>query len=279
MGKFDGFLMCSDVDGTLTNSKGEISKENLEAIKYFQKNGGKFTISTGRFPEYIKNYFKVFSPNCPAVVANGGILYDYINDKIIKSESLLEDLIDLIEFFWYNMPQVNQIGFSDENECTFNLVKDKNAFLDNYFKNVIEIKSLDWLKNIYNENKHNITRMFFIMSEDKLMESYAKLKSKFSDKFELFPSWKEGIECMPFGINKGKMVLELKKYLGDIHTTVCVGDYDNDISMLKIADISYAVENAPQRVKDYATKIAPEHNQSAIKYIINNLLIEKGEVL
>ncbi len=40
MGKFDGILICTDLDGTLMNSKKEISKENLDAIEYFKANGG-----------------------------------------------------------------------------------------------------------------------------------------------------------------------------------------------------------------------------------------------
>lgn len=45
---FDGYTLVSDMDGTLINSNKEISKENLDAIKYFVNNGGKFTVATGR---------------------------------------------------------------------------------------------------------------------------------------------------------------------------------------------------------------------------------------
>ena len=35
MGKFDGILICSDVDSTLTYEAGKVSDENAKAIKYF----------------------------------------------------------------------------------------------------------------------------------------------------------------------------------------------------------------------------------------------------
>ena len=41
-------LIASDMDGTLLNSKHEISKENLEAIKKAEDQGIRFTIATGR---------------------------------------------------------------------------------------------------------------------------------------------------------------------------------------------------------------------------------------
>ena len=50
MGKFDGILICTDLDGTLINSSEKVSKENLDAIEYFKANGGLFTFVTGRLP-------------------------------------------------------------------------------------------------------------------------------------------------------------------------------------------------------------------------------------
>ena len=37
---FDGYLLVSDMDGTLLNSKGKLSEENKKAIEYFVDNGG-----------------------------------------------------------------------------------------------------------------------------------------------------------------------------------------------------------------------------------------------
>ena len=44
MARYDNILLCSDLDGTLRNSKGEISEENIQAIKYFCDNGGLLTL-------------------------------------------------------------------------------------------------------------------------------------------------------------------------------------------------------------------------------------------
>ena len=40
MGLFDGYLICTDCDGTLTSEEKQISDKNIEAINYFQKEGG-----------------------------------------------------------------------------------------------------------------------------------------------------------------------------------------------------------------------------------------------
>ena len=54
--KFKGYLLCSDCDGTLTYGEEVLSEENVKAIKYFQKEGGIFTLATGRFPEYADKF-------------------------------------------------------------------------------------------------------------------------------------------------------------------------------------------------------------------------------
>ena len=52
MGKFDGYLICTDLDGTLYRNDKTVSAENREAIEYFKREGGYFTFVTGRMPYY-----------------------------------------------------------------------------------------------------------------------------------------------------------------------------------------------------------------------------------
>ena len=48
MKKFDGIMICTDLDGTLLQSDKTISEENTRAIEYFKSEGGRFTFITGR---------------------------------------------------------------------------------------------------------------------------------------------------------------------------------------------------------------------------------------
>ena len=43
MGLFDGYLMCVDFDGTVAH-RGKIVPKNVDAIRYFEAEGGRFTI-------------------------------------------------------------------------------------------------------------------------------------------------------------------------------------------------------------------------------------------
>lgn len=72
MGRFDGILICTDLDGTLLNSDRRISKENLEAIEYFKQEGGIFTFVTGRMPFFVSDMYEAVQPNAPFGCVNGG---------------------------------------------------------------------------------------------------------------------------------------------------------------------------------------------------------------
>ena len=74
--KFEGYVIYSDLDGTLLNNKKEVSDENKKAINYFIENGGKFSIATGRAFEATEKYIEGVRIDIPAIVYNGGMIYD-----------------------------------------------------------------------------------------------------------------------------------------------------------------------------------------------------------
>lgn len=64
MKKFDGLLLGCDMDGTLLDSRKQISAKNQEAIWYFVKNGGSFSLATGRAPRAIDIYRTLLPVQC-----------------------------------------------------------------------------------------------------------------------------------------------------------------------------------------------------------------------
>ena len=76
MGKFDGMLVCTDLDGTLYRDDKSISSKNKEAIEYFKSEGGLFTFITGRLPYYSVDAYNAIQPNAPFGCINGGGIYD-----------------------------------------------------------------------------------------------------------------------------------------------------------------------------------------------------------
>lgn len=63
-GKFSDYLLVSDMDATLLDDNHTISEENRQAIDYFIKNGGRFTVATGRMVEADSCIYAEFAHKC-----------------------------------------------------------------------------------------------------------------------------------------------------------------------------------------------------------------------
>ena len=90
MGRFHGILLASDFDNTLLyteealRSGGEIpamSRRNVDAIQRWMAEGGLFAVATGRTMRAFGRYAAMVPTNAPAVVDNGGAIYDYRTEE------------------------------------------------------------------------------------------------------------------------------------------------------------------------------------------------------
>lgn len=76
MKKFDGVLICSDIDGTLLNSKGVVTPNVINSINYFQNNGGRFTLATGRSMDNVLPLLvEQLSIKIPIICLSGAAIY------------------------------------------------------------------------------------------------------------------------------------------------------------------------------------------------------------
>lgn len=254
--KFEGFLICSDIDGTLSGQSG-ISKENIDAINYFQNEGGLFTVATGRSAHYINNFkFKV---NAPIVCVNGTAIYDLKNEKLLESFPLDNDYSRVIEFLFKRFSGT----FYNAEICTLD--------------SSIAFEGPDFLypERITEELcRHTSLKIVFrFKNSEDAANARKALNVEFSHITDFVRAWPFGLEMLPADGGKGKCIRILKeKYCKDVHTVIGIGDFENDISLIRDADIGIAVENAIDEVKAYADQIAPSNDHNAIAYIINNML-------
>ena len=87
-----------------------------------------------------------------------------------------------------------------------------------------------------------------------------------------YKKWKNNRLKIDKTAGKGSAVEFVCEHLQiPITDSVAAGDAENDISMLQIGDISYAVENALPHVKAVAKRQTVHYEQSAIAAIVADL--------
>lgn len=259
MGKFDGYLICSDIDGTFENgSNHEDFAPNREAVEYFLENGGRFTFTTGRYLFYLHEPRFAKYINAPACIFNGAVVYDYKTEKV-----LFETRLDV------TTKEIHEISepFLDR-MVRFNLCDGLDATYEKYL-------GFDLPSRVYNGYPYKTVSVFDnekdTVDYQHYLEGLHALKNCY-----IARSWDTGVEIIPKNGTKGQAIRFIKEYLGDIHTSIGVGDYENDLPLIRDADVGVAVANATPRLLEIADIVGKDYREFAIKDIIGR--IERGEI-
>jgi Cof subfamily protein (haloacid dehalogenase superfamily) len=266
MKKFEGILICSDLDGTLLRADKSVSDENLEAIRYFQREGGRFTFITGRVPEAARGIYETVRPNAAIGCFNGGGVYDYETDTFLHFTALAEEYLTLVSLVDTEMPDMG-IQVNVARRVYFN--KDNEAMR--------RFRAVTGLPNItchYTEVKEPVAKVIFLHMEDSELSRLEALLTThpLAEKFDFIRSEKTIFEILPKGVSKGTLLLRLADIYGiDPKKTIAVGDYDNDVSMLSAAGLGIAVENASEKAKRAADTVTVSNEAHAIAKIISDL--------
>ncbi len=271
MKKFEGILLCTDLDGTLLKDDKSISEENLEAIRYFMAEGGKFTFITGRMPYFVQHIYTILNPNAPFGCINGGGIFDHRLGKYVwtrelskESYDLVDDLVKKVGDFGLQINTFERIYFSIENDTM------------KYFRKSTGVPNL--IKP-YREVTDPIGKIVFgDERNEKILEiENALLSHPKAEKFDFIRSEHSLYEILPKGNSKGDVMMRIADLLGiDRRRTVAAGDYNNDVSMLRDAGIGVAVSNASPAAKAAADYITCSNEEHAIARIIKD--IEDGKI-
>ena len=95
MPDFSDVMIITDLDGTLLPENKILSEKDLEAIKRFRSDGGKFTIATGRTIQSADRYIKELEIDIPVILYNGSLIYDVQKQEVLFTDELPEFAPDI----------------------------------------------------------------------------------------------------------------------------------------------------------------------------------------
>ena len=119
MGKFDSYLIVSDLDGTFFGTKCAILQNNIDAIQYFVENGGLFTVATGRDLYAMQRIFPNAASllSCPAILCNGAYFYDFENKTL--SDEVVLNKVEFLSTLKLIQDQFSNLGFRISSDIGF----------------------------------------------------------------------------------------------------------------------------------------------------------------
>ena len=267
MQKINYALIVSDFDGTLARSNGEVSEKTKSAITRYVAAGGKFAISTGRMPAAILARAKELGLVGAVCCAQGSVIVDIQSEKILLEGRIPNDVA--VQICEAMQARGLHIHVYDLWDYYSNMDDDYLA----YYESVVKTKAGLVLDKPMSEFvKESGMRPFKILAmvnpKDNERIRLDLEKENFAG-CEVTRSSSLLVEVGNATYTKGTSIEFLSTLYGiDAQKTIAIGDQINDLSMIKQAELGFAVKNADETLKANAITLDKSNDEDAVADII-----------
>lgn len=267
-------LYISDLDGTLLNEKSRISATTANVINQLIDDGMLFTIATARTPATVVELMKEVNISLPVILMTGALLYDIKSNKYLHISSFDTDvsarLIDVIAGYGIS-PMVYYV---DNSVLCVNyrrpITNRQRYFIAQRngtpFKKYVEVKE-------HPTAPPTTVLIFFMGNYDKLKVIYDAISDiEGHCSYLYYDNILEDqgyLEIYPSGTSKANAIERLAREI-NVDEIVSFGDNLNDIPMFEISHRCYAMDNAVDEVKLYATDIIDSNMDDGVARFLWN---------
>lgn len=271
-------LIATDMDGTLLDTKGQLELPRLEKIlDKLDQRGIRFVISTGNEIHRMRQLLGHLAERVVLVVANGARIFE--NNELIQAQTWDDAMVDRALAHFRGRECQDQFVVTAMNG---GFVKKGTVFTElDKFMTPEMIEKLYQRMNFVDEFDSSlfggVLKMSMVVGEERLDSVLQEVNDLFNGHVRAVSSGYGCIDILQDGIHKAWGLVELlKRWNLKPEQIMAFGDSENDIEMLELAGISYAMENAEESVKRVATKVAPANSQAGVYKVLENWL-ERGE--
>ncbi|MBU3127029.1 Cof-type HAD-IIB family hydrolase [Clostridium tagluense] len=270
-------LICIDMDGTLLNDEKIISAKNLRAIKLASEKGVRIAVCTGRIFTSAEFFSELLGVKSPVIASNGAYIREKDRNEVVYKSTLgVEKCKKLLSVFrqygLYPHYYTSNIVFTEKLIHSSSFYKEVNKTLPKD-KQVEIVLVEDW-DEIFEKYESEIFKGIAV-DEDLEKLQNAKNQLKGMEDFEVVSSRFDNLEVMNRGVSKGNAVKILGDYYGiNSKQIICIGDSENDLSMIKFAGLGVAMENGNDAVKKASQYITDSNNCDGVAKVIEKFVLE-----
>ncbi len=268
-------LYVSDMDGTLLDNNSLVSPRSAEIISTLSHEGALITVATARTPATVDPLLANTFTRCPAIVMTGAALWDrqyrQIVDPVILPPGVAAEIVDkfnevALDPFIYTIASPTHIDVYHGVDMT----PGEEDFYQT--RRHLQLKKFHIGSMPSGDGGMNRTILLFGIGDTGRVARLASMLEGRSDCSVSFypditsPS-RSLIEIFGPGVSKANALTRLADKLG-VKRTVVFGDNLNDLSMMAVADLAVAVDNAYPEVKSAADKVISSNSSDAVARFI-----------
>lgn len=265
-------LLALDLDGTLTNSRKEITPPTREALIDIQKNGKKVVLASGRPSQGVLPLAKELhlgDYGSYILSFNGGRITDCRSGEIIYSKYLPDDVAAPLLEIVKRYPGVDILAYTDTeliSGADTNEYSEKESFINH----MPIVKADDFVTRVSMQKNNK----FLITGDPELIQKVkADTEEHFHSYLSIYCSDVFFLEIMPQGIDKAHSLTKLLTSIGlSTDAMICCGDGYNDLTMIETAGLGVAMANAQPLVKESADYITKSNDEDGVLHVINEFM-------
>lgn len=255
-------LLVLDLDGTLTNSKKEISLRNRETLLQAQKQGIKLVLASGR-PTYgiapLADELEMDKFGGYILSYNGGEIIDWKSKGMLFAKLLPDQVVPQL----YECAAKHQVAIlTYDKECIVTETPDDPYVKKEAFLNKMQIRpSQHFLDDI----TLPLPKCLIVGEPERLIPIESELSVLLQGQISVYRSEPFFLELVPQGIDKAQSLAVLLDTLGvSREEMMAIGDGYNDLSMIQFAGMGIAMGNAQKPVKKAARWITLSNDEDGV---------------
>ena len=257
-------LYVSDLDGTLLRSNEKTSEYTNQTINALVDQGMVFSYATARSLNTAKKATRGLHARIPLIVYNGAFVMDNVTESVLIANYFDDSALDVLdELFGSGIYPIVYARIDGSEKFSFVpalCTEGMNMFIDSR-KGDVRANAVDALAEL---KRGRIFYITCIDKPEKLEPLYEKYKEKYHCVFHVDIYTKaHWLEIMPLEASKSNAIRQLKAML-DCDRLIVFGDGKNDIDMFQMADEAYAVSNAHEELKKYATGVILSNDEDGV---------------
>jgi len=272
-------LLALDIDGTLVNTRDELSPPAREALVRARKAGIHVVLATGRRYSRVLHLVEPLGIEVPLVTASGALVKDPRDHRTLYraefDRAVLCQSMAIIEEHGYD-PVVCADTYSEGFDFYQPLAEVKSVELTEYFE-LNPGEGRVW-PDLATHPPPGVFVGFTMGTRDQMLQLerglHARLPGKLSTNVLRSPRYL-GFMCefAPAGVTKWSAIRRLANGWSVADEAICaVGDDVNDVPMIRAAGLGVAMGNAVPQVKEAADRIAPSQADDGLVAVVDWLL-------
>lgn len=267
-------LLVLDVDGTLVNSRNELSIQTLNSILKIEHTGVRVVLASGR-PLYglrgLVDKLEMKKWGGYILPYNGGQIIDARSNEVLFEKRIDREHLPYLE----KKAQKNGFGFFTYRDNQLITTQPENNHIREEAElNGLEIVAVDNLSTAVDFFPHKCV----LVSDDEtaLVGLKDYWRKRLAGSLDVYRSESFFLEIVPVYIDKGNTLGVLIEMLGiKAEDILAIGDGRRDFSMLQLAGFGVAMGNAQDSIKACADYITESNDNDGVAAAIQKFIIAR----